>query len=74
LGGIDRWKISKDFIYGTESLIDFFLKKPADNGGFFDDCKEQLRELCETPKERIKDEKVERLELELWFREALASR
>lgn len=57
--------MSKEFISGAESLLDLFMKKLADNGGLCVACKKKVGELYETLKERIRDKKLEKLELEL---------
>ena len=57
--------MSKDFIYGAEGLIDLFLKKLANTGNLCDGCNRKAVELCEMLRERIRDKKLEKLELEL---------
>ncbi|MEE9116762.1 MAG: hypothetical protein V3U09_07685 [Thermoplasmata archaeon] len=57
--------MSKEFTSGEESLLDLFMKKLTENGGICADCKENVGEVHETLKERIRDKKLEKLELEL---------
>ncbi len=57
--------MSKEFISGAESFLDLFMKKLTENGGICADCKKNVGELYETLKERIRDKKLEKLELEL---------
>ena len=45
--------------------MDLFMKKLTENGGICADIKKRVGELYETLKERIRDKKLEKLELEL---------
>lgn len=58
-------KMSKDFIYGAEDLIDLIEKRLIENGRLCQDCRKEIGDLCETLRERIRDKKLEKLELEL---------
>lgn len=62
--GEDDARMSKDFIYGAESLLDLFMRKLTENGGICADCKKRVGELYETLKERIRDKKLEKFPLE----------
>ena len=57
--------MSKEFISDVESFLDLFMKKLTENGGICADCEKNVAELYETLKERIRDKKLEKLELEL---------
>ncbi|MEE9506161.1 MAG: hypothetical protein V3V98_03350 [Thermoplasmata archaeon] len=57
--------MSKEFIHGAESLVNLFLKKLARSGDLCDSCNKKVVDLCEMLRERIRDKKLEKLELEL---------
>ena len=50
---------------GEESLIDLFLERLATAGNLCDGCNREVKDLCETLRERIRDKTLEKLELEL---------
>ncbi len=37
--------MSKEFIFGAESLMELFMKKLVENGGLCAKCKKRIREL-----------------------------
>lgn len=50
--------MSKEFIFGTESLMEPFRERLVENGGLRAECKKRIGELYEDLRERVREKKL----------------